>query len=490
MGDSAGDAVTHMARGRGRAGRQGPATRRTDTTGVAFAARDEQAIIELVDDLPDAPEGDEEGYVSPEDTGPAAPAALPERIDGLTHYQVFLRAQQVIADLDARRAQRMGEATDAADLWEQRIGAAGILDRTTQRLLVAAARLDDSVANNPMEIARLRERARETLVATNTRLLYQQARGLAKVAQNESHESRFQALVALGEEAILETVDKYEFDRPEQSNFLTYASWWVRQAMQRYTYNNSNAAKVPEHRQVLAMRVRRTIEQLRQMAEGQDPSFEQVVDQLNAGGGKPVERESVKDAMELLRTNRPQSLNQLVRGGSDGQASELGHLIQDTRDFDPLAEVAQEQLAASVDAALEELDDRQRRIIISRYGLGDQDAMDAVEIQQQLGISKGAYDGSKERGERALAFRLALEHRPELLAKAMGEMDQRAAQALRLFHGLDHDGRTTRRAHDIETVARWLEVPVKEAISIVDRARKDAVQIMTHAPASRSRRAA
>jgi len=437
----------------------------------------------MVDDLPDAPEVEGE---SPD--GPPLPAAqeLPVRIDGLSHRQVFHRAQQLIAAIDARRAARAVTADDGGDLWEAHVGAVGILNRTDQRLLVAAARLDDAVATNPQEVARLRERAREMLVATNTRMLYKTARGLAKVAQNESYEVRLQALVALGEEALLETVDKYEFNRPEQSNFLTYAHWWVRQAMQRYTYNNSNAAKVPEHRQVLAMRVRRTIEQLRAIGEGKDPSFEQVVDQLNAGAGKPVERESVQDAMELLRTNRPESLNRRVRSGDESGASELGALIEDTRDFDPLAEVAQEQMAESVAQALAGLDERQQKIIQARYGLGDEDALDAAEVQEKLGLSKGAYDGAKERGERALAFQLAMDHRPELLAEAMGRMDRRDAQALRLAHGLDHDGRTTRPVQPLAALAQWFDCSEAEAGKIVTRARKEAVRIMTHAPAPRA----
>ena len=165
-----------------------------------------------------------------------------------------------------------------------------------------------------------------------------------------------------------------KFDYRKGFKFSTYATWWIRQAVQRSIAGQSRTIRVPTHvherRQTLSRHARKLEAEL-----GRPATAEELA---TASGLSPTHVEEALDVAEARV-----SLNQPV-GDDDG---ELGDLFADTAADDP-AEVAEGALRArAVRDALAALPERERRILELRFGLdGEPRSLEA--IGQELGLTR------------------------------------------------------------------------------------------------------
>lgn len=366
-------------------------------------------------------------------------ARLPRTVAGLSHREIAIRARGIIAAADQRF-----RASTEPDIWDRRMNATGVLSKDDQRILIAATRLNSATIPDEADRADLDDRCRELLVAAVRKLVMKEAWRLAGATHVTSREARYGELVALGETAVLEQID--QFDLTADASFATYVSWWTYQAMQRHTYLNSSPAYVPEHIQVGASRLHNLLREYE--AENRHPSVSEIAEEMSVRSGAPVTVEHVRRMRAALRGRYPVSLDGEVRVFDGARRVEGPDAIPrpglveqpDTSLRDPDANLQAADVARDVRSALDEaVSDDQAQIIRARFGI-DTDELSPEEVQAQMGISKGSYDGLKERGERALALHLAIRHRPGYVAQAMAEMEPDDAQVLRMAHGLDFSG--------------------------------------------------
>jgi len=416
------------------------------------------------------------------------PAPLPQTVAGLSHRAIALRARGIIAAADER--QRRGRG-DTDDPWVRRMDATGVLDADAQRILVAATRLDATAITDARTRAELATSCRELLVAAVRRLIIAQAHSLAGATHVTSRAARLEELVALGEVAVLERIDT--FDLTHSATFATYISWWSHQAMQRYTYRESSPATVPEHIQVDASRLHRILKEY--AAGGIHPGLAELSEQMSARSGRPFTIEQIRRLRAVLRSRHPISLSSEVTV-FDGALRVEGaaHIMREDEQADPTlrapdADLEAADLADVVQAAIDaDLGPEQAAVIRARFGIAG-DALSPECIQAQLGISKGSYDGLKERGERALALRLAIVQRPGYLAEAMAEMEPDDAEVLRLAHGLDFAGTRTADPLTPAQIAAALDIDLDAVARALRTAERTAVLLMTRIlPAERPRR--
>jgi RNA polymerase primary sigma factor len=164
------------------------------------------------------------------------------------------------------------------------------------------------------------------------------------------------------------------FDWRRGHKFSTYATWWIRQGVQRAISNNARTIRIPVH----ALERRRKVELAEQQLEaklGRRPTR----DELAAAAG--LSRKSLDEVLAMTRTTV--SLNQPL-GSDDSDQVELGELVTDPRGESVEDRIERDQRRLVVRRALADLPDRERLVLERHYGLSG-----APETLQQIGANLG-----------------------------------------------------------------------------------------------------
>jgi RNA polymerase primary sigma factor len=164
-----------------------------------------------------------------------------------------------------------------------------------------------------------------------------------------------------------------KFDWRRGHKFSTYATWWIRQAIQRAISNNARTIRIPVH--VLERRRQVEVAQHRLESElGRRPTR----DEIAAAAGLSSSR--VDEVLGLARATL--SLNQPF--GTDGEQAELGEYIPDPRSGDVDDDLEQHRRKQIVHRALRTLPEREQFVLQRHYGL-----LGAPQTLQEIGVELG-----------------------------------------------------------------------------------------------------
>ena len=265
----------------------------------------------------------------------------------------------------AMSSDELVHVSDPVRMYLQEIGRFPLLDAQQEVELSmqveagvkAEERLDEAVALQPAERillqrqARQADRAKSRLVEANLRLVVSIAkkyvgRGLGLLD-----------LIQEGNLGLIRAVDK--FDYRKGFKFSTYATWWIRQAVTRALADQARTIRVPVHMvetiNKLAM-VQRTLHQ----DLGREPTIAEIAKELDIESGKVTELRRI--------AQDPLSLETPI--GEEDDAT-IGDIVPDLGADVPVEEAAFKLLQEYLMLALEALGDREREVLIMRFGLDD-----------------------------------------------------------------------------------------------------------------------
>ena len=245
---------------------------------------------------------------------------------------------------------------DATYLYFKQIGNYPLLTPEEEVELITAAQNGDN-------------KAREKVINSNLRLVV----SIAKKYHNNAGLS-FLDLIQEGNIGLTTCIDK--FDVSQGYHFSTYATWWIRQAISKAIINKSNTIRMPAHMFDLSSKINKASQKLLNDL-GREPTDDEIAQELE------IKVEKIKDILNISKS--PMSLDYTV--GEDDDTS-IGELIADDRIESPEAIVINKEKHNAIMKVLNTLNEREREVIILRFGIEDGQNKSLEEVGKICGVTK------------------------------------------------------------------------------------------------------
>lgn len=218
------------------------------------------------------------------------------------------------------------------------------------------------------EVVKGNKAARKKMIESNLRLV-------VKIARHYCHRGlAFLDLIEEGNLGLMTAVEKFD---PERGfRFSTYATWWIRQTIERAIMNQSRTVRLPIHViKELNIYLRAGKELTKKLDHQAKP--EEIADMID----KPVEE--IREVLALL----PDSISIDTPVMDDGKKT-LVDVIADTHLTNPFDILQQEDLSLHMEKWLEELDEREHAVIVRRFGLEGHDPATLEEVGAAVGLTR------------------------------------------------------------------------------------------------------